>query len=63
MRLSLSFVLPGVDDRFDAEAEVVWNTNSLPAGAVSPSGFALRYTAINVDAVRQIEKFVAERLT
>lgn len=61
--LSLSFVLPGVDERFDLEAEIVWSTNTLPAGAVSPSGFGLRYTAINIDTARQIEDFVAERLT
>ena len=61
--LSLSFVLPGVDERFDLEAEVVWSTNKYPARAVAPTGFGLRYAAISIDTARQIEDFVAERLT
>ncbi|MFQ5456924.1 MAG: response regulator [Myxococcota bacterium] len=61
--LSLSFNLPGIDDCFDLEAEVVWNTNGLSSRSVSSGGFGARFTAINVDTARQIENFVSERLT
>ncbi len=61
-KLALEFKLP--EDTAEAvrlSAEVVWNTEGMPKGGMSP-GFGVRFTSLNEDKRAMLRQYVQDRL-
>ncbi|OGP83997.1 MAG: hypothetical protein A2Y95_10450 [Deltaproteobacteria bacterium RBG_13_65_10] len=61
-KLSVEFTLPeGVAPAMRTPAEVVWNTQGMPKGALTP-GFGIRFNDLDEDKKALLRKFVDDRL-
>ncbi len=58
--LHLRIDLPGLDSPIEVEGEVVWNTSEQQPKTAE--GFGVKFTRIDLDTARLIERFVAARV-